>query len=773
MYPNTATTTPRNRAIRWPAAMVFVVQLGMQWVLAQQFVAAGWVSGSEFLPALGAIAVVLTAIAVWGWRSDYFSVYSGIGIIGAVAVLHWMTPLVRAEIAQTLGDAYVARIDGWRDILYEIILHGISWWHHVIAGQASNDAVLFVVALALLTYLLAVISTWVLLRTHAVWLNLGISAIPLLLNYILAPQRNPISIGVFVGGALMLVAVNQIDWHEITWHHQQVTRPRQISIQLLGQALLIICVACGFAILLPLPARDARVVASWDKLRTPLTSLQQAWGWVLGSGQTPPPTTGATGGFASNSMRVGGARNLSQSEVLRVRTDAPDYLRMTTFDSYTGQGWRQQAESRDTRVAGDSLLTGNRPTAPLIHSEITVAIPQALGMLVSIGQPVQYSMPVTVTLLNDVTNGDDGIVAIRGGATARYQLLSYARTASSTALRNAPAPDEAIRRIYTALPETVPPTISAYASTIVTNAHAPTAYDKAITIQSALRTLQYDEQRPAPPTTSDWVDYFLFTSQRGYCDDFATAMVVLLRTQGIPARLAQGYAIGGADGDGVFVVRAAQAHSWVEVYFQGYGWQRFEPTPASYTSAPRRDAPTGIVATTTIATPIVPTVAPTFSPQQTATRITTRIATPARQTPPAQIVPPVADQPQTIPVAVAWGWVLMAVLIASACGGVWWWWRRRSIAQHITWQYWVICWLYRQHDLPLPNNATANEVAQLTTTTLPAIADMVGAVCHAYNLVHYANHQPTHVPLVDWLLVWRQLWVRRWRLWRQPPHGGM
>lgn len=774
---HTSAVTTTTRTLRWPAVMVFVVQLGMQWILAQQFVVAGWVSGSDFLPYFAVIAVVTTAIAVWGWRSDYFSVYFGVGVIGAVALLHWMTPMVRAEIAQTLGDAYVVRISGWRDILSEIILHGITWWHHVSAGQTSNDALLFVVALAILIYLLAVISTWVLLRTHAVWSSLGISAIPLLLNYTFAPQSNATSIGVFVGGALVLVALNQIHWHEITWHDQQVARPRQISIQLLGQAIVIIGVAVAVAALLPIPARNTRVVAGWDAVRTPLKSLQQAWGWVLGSGQNLPPTTGANGGFASTSMTVGGARNLSQTEVLRVRTDAPDYLRATTFDWYTGQGWRQQTPSQDTTVDRDIALTNNLHSDVFVQSEITLAMPARDGMLLSMGQPIRYNVAITVTHLANLPSDGDSIVAIRGGAIQQYQLVSTTSPASADALRSAPAPDEAILNIYTTLPTTLPPQIRTYANTVVTATQATTAYDQAIAIQSALRSLRYDEQRPAPPTTSDWVEYFLFTSQRGYCDDFATAMVVLLRIQGIPARLAQGYAIGSADASGVFVVREAQAHSWVEVYFQGYGWQRFEPTPASYASALRRDAPTEIDATTPIATPLVPTVAPTLSPQLTATSIATSIATPARlPTPapaPAQTAPLAIDQPRTIPVTVAWGWVVIAGLIATS-GGLWWgWWRRRSIAQHIAWQYWLICWLYRQHDMPLPSNATANDVAQLTATMLPAITDMVGTVCHAYNLVHYANQHPTQIPQVAWRRVWYQLWMRRWRLWRQPPQRRM
>jgi transglutaminase-like putative cysteine protease len=527
-----ADTTTTSHVMRWPAITVFIVQLGMQWILAQQFVVAGWVDGSDFLSPLAAIAVVTTAIAVWVWRTDHFAVYFGVGGIGTVALLHWMTPIVQAEIAQTLGDTYVARINGWGDICYEIILHGIAWWHNIQAGQASNDAVMFVVVLAILTYLLAVVSTWVLLRTHAVWLSLGISALPLLLNYAFAPQHDAKSIGVYVGCALALVALNQIHWHEVTWRDNRVAHPRQISIQLLGQAIVIIGVAVALAALLPIPARDTRVVAGWNAVRTPLKSLQQAWGWVLGSGKNPPPTTGSNGGFANTSMTVGGARNLSQTEVLRVRTDAADYLRATTFDGYTGQGWIQQADTRDTPVASDNALTSNLPTESLTQSEITLAMPQTTGILMSIGQPVQYSIAVTVTQLADVAGSADGIVAIRGGAVQQYQLMSSTYTASADELRNATAPYESIGAVYTALPSTLPPQIRDYANAIVATAQATTAYDQAIAIQTTLRTLQYDEQRPAPPETSDWVEYFLFTSQRGYCDDFATAILCTLRAGG-------------------------------------------------------------------------------------------------------------------------------------------------------------------------------------------------------------------------------------------------
>lgn len=115
-------------------------------------------------------------------------------------------------------------------------------------------------------------------------------------------------------------------------------------------------------------------------------------------------------------------------------------------------------------------------------------------------------------------------------------------------------------------------------------------YDAAEAIQDYLRShLTYREDIAAPPPDADAVDYFLFESRAGYCDYFASAMVVLLRTQGIPARLVRGYASGRYNAESkTYVVTADLAHSWVEVYFPGYGWQRFEPTAANYTSLPER-----------------------------------------------------------------------------------------------------------------------------------------------------------------------------------------
>ena len=96
-----------------------------------------------------------------------------------------------------------------------------------------------------------------------------------------------------------------------------------------------------------------------------------------------------------------------------------------------------------------------------------------------------------------------------------------------------------------------------------------------------LRQFDYSLNLDPPPPGRDVVDYFLFDVQTGYCEYYASALVVMARAVGLPARLAMGYASGAYDFERrYYYVVEADAHSWPEVYFTGYGWIEFEPTAA-------------------------------------------------------------------------------------------------------------------------------------------------------------------------------------------------
>jgi hypothetical protein len=152
---------------------------------------------------------------------------------------------------------------------------------------------------------------------------------------------------------------------------------------------------------------------------------------------------------------------------------------------------------------------------------------------------------------------------------------------------------------YTSLPQRgyrtalVEQEIHDLAVKIVTDAGATTPYDQAAAIEAYLRnssnfTYSLDAKTP---DGVDPIEYFLFTSHKGYCEFFATAMGDMLRSLGIPSRLVNGFGPGTFDAQSnQFIVRGEDAHSWVEVYFPKYGWIPFEPTADSlsvYSTIPR------------------------------------------------------------------------------------------------------------------------------------------------------------------------------------------
>jgi len=126
--------------------------------------------------------------------------------------------------------------------------------------------------------------------------------------------------------------------------------------------------------------------------------------------------------------------------------------------------------------------------------------------------------------------------------------------------------------------------IAKLALDIVQRAHATNPYDEAKAIELWLRDkpFSYTLEPKQAPAGARQLDYFLFQSHSGYCQDFATAMAVLLRSlpDPVPVRVVNGYAIGNYEAKSQrYVVRATDAHTWAEVYFPGFGWQPFEPTP--------------------------------------------------------------------------------------------------------------------------------------------------------------------------------------------------
>lgn len=145
---------------------------------------------------------------------------------------------------------------------------------------------------------------------------------------------------------------------------------------------------------------------------------------------------------------------------------------------------------------------------------------------------------------------------------------------------------EKVYEHYTQLPEVYPERIKALTEDIV--AEAANDYDKASLIARYLKQFPYTLTPGDPDSNLDFVDQFLFGGQQGYCQYFASAYVIMCRTIGLPARYAEGFYTTGKRTDGVYTVTKKQAHAWAEVYFEGYGWETFDPTPSAEGWTPSR-----------------------------------------------------------------------------------------------------------------------------------------------------------------------------------------
>ncbi|MBN1813765.1 MAG: transglutaminase domain-containing protein, partial [Anaerolineae bacterium] len=248
------------------------------------------------------------------------------------------------------------------------------------------------------------------------------------------------------------------------------------------------------------------------------------------------------------------------------------YWRGITYDVYTGRGWVTRDIETVDYLAEDSLALPRFEAQREVRQNVRI-LGDVAGLLHATGTLDSVDQDYSVAWRSE---GDIFGATLE---STRYQAVSLVSIATGEELRSAGSdyPDW-IRNRYLALPDTVPDRVLGLARDLTATGATP--YDRAVAIESFLRTYPYNLDVQLPPVgTRDVVDYFLFELKEGYCDYYATSMVVLARAAGLPARLVIGYAPGYYDARGVvYIVTEAEAHAWVEVYFPEYGWIEFEPT---------------------------------------------------------------------------------------------------------------------------------------------------------------------------------------------------
>ncbi|MFN7209850.1 MAG: transglutaminase-like domain-containing protein, partial [Aggregatilineales bacterium] len=308
------------------------------------------------------------------------------------------------------------------------------------------------------------------------------------------------------------------------------------------------------------------------------------------------------------------------------------YWKSSTFDTYQNGRWTTSA-SAEQQVGSGGITLSHAPVQAGARREVTQRFVITMGasrLVYAAPQLKTIRLPIRVELnfvdrgsgLSDPLTFWAGEPLLRG---AQYSVVSSVSVARAEFLRQTGSQYPAwVTSRYLQLPPEITPRTRDLAQQIVRAANAQTPYDKAKAIETWLRqNIAYSESVGNPPVGRDPIDWMLFERREAYCTYYASAMIAMLRSLSVPARMAAGFSQGVYDPENrYFVVRERDAHTWVEVYFNGAGWVEFEPTAAQ--SVINR---TEIEQMPPTPTPM-PTATPSPTPTPTPTPTLTATATP-------------------------------------------------------------------------------------------------------------------------------------------------
>lgn len=456
-----------------------------------------------------------------------------------------------------------------------------SWWQSVISGGSSDDTIGFALFLTAIIWVGMAYFAYALFAEHEIVPPLLIFTIGLAFNsYFGGAELRWLLFVAVLGG--VLIGVLHFKSAEVRWQREGVDYSAEIENDVLIVITFLIAGAVALGLLLStfsvIHFRDT--FAELPAVKRVELALDQLFGGVNAQGR-PAYRDGVGGvGIMPRTYLIGNAPELYETIVMTATVSRPTtatHWRGLSFDVYTGSGWARSEERRETMASEQRLSLPDVAAFTTLTQTIDWQIDERLTRY-SLGLPVQFDHEVTTHW-----RGTDDLVYVQG-RTRTYTIVSQISTATPDQLRQSdsvnPEPVEeaeippALLARYTTLPNSIPDQVIELAQSL----HDPTltTYDQAKRIEQFLRQYPYSLDVPPPPTDVDPVAFFLFELQAGYCDYYASAMVVLARLMGLPARVGIGYLA--QANERVQTIYQIDGHSWAEIYFPEYGWIEFEPT---------------------------------------------------------------------------------------------------------------------------------------------------------------------------------------------------
>jgi transglutaminase-like putative cysteine protease len=729
-------------------ALTVALVLSATWAVG----ATGWTEELPIITLVGlgcvVISLMLARSLLSAFTAHVFSFIIGLGWS------FWIT-------SRLLPDEYT-----WTERWFDLMIRLGRWYLLAIQGGVSYDNLMFILQMGLIVWGMGYLTIWFIFRSRRVWSAIVPGGVVLISNLYYAPHDITLWFLLYLMLALLLVIRFNLMHQEAIWRAEGVYFHPQIGLDFLRAGFVFSVLMMLLAWITP-PLTQSKSMDVPPQLQRTWQSLQNEWNRLYANLNYRDQSTG---GVFEQSLTLGGPRRLTDEPVMAVKVEGTGrYWRAAVYDHYNGAGW-QSTDLQSTLL--DPALP---PPALPIFAGRTVAtqtytIHRGGGTtLYALNYPLDLNRRTwaNFSALSDAQKNQAGtwppaneegvwveeMTYLRSdeplAKEETYQLVSAVSRATAEQLQTAGSdyPDWITAR-YLQLPSTITERTRTLAQELTAPFDNP--YDQAKAIESYLRaTIKYNENIAMPPPGFEKVDYILFEFPEAYCDYYASAMVVLLRSAGVPARLVAGFARGRYDPEReVFEVINADAHSWVEVYFPRYGWIEFEPTAAQPTlihPLSREEATS-------------PGAAGTPPPPNNA-------APPDTSTPPKQLagtipgVEPVAgDLPGTIswPVLIG-GCTMLAggILLLLAVGG--WWWRQQLMPADIATTYGRMVRLAGWLDMARRPSQTPYEHAALLRYRLPSCRNEIALITSEYVHDTFSQACRTGTRAAKIQLAWRVL----------------
>lgn len=557
---------------------------------------------------VGALLILALRLVATDW-TDNLDLFVYLTLFAAVAGICFGISRFSGLVVSLFGSLYGIFFIVWT---YGITLNrDLTWYDRVInimglrlniaiEQYATNimvtDPILFLAVLAILFWIITFASGFVLTRKGKGWLAILPPGVALMIisYYDLTNSATPRYIFFFILFTLLLIGRTTLIQNIDTWKKQKISPTPKIQADMRRNMIIFIVIVLTISWMIPLTkTQTQRYSEFWTNLTKPWQKVTDKIADALEPLRNS--AIGAEGSFDAT-LSLGTSTTLGGATLFTVTPDGSPtpglnlYWKVRSYNLYNDDMWMTSndydyVEFFPQRFKLDSPVWLLREE----HSYSFFMNTNQAGNFYYVNSPAWVSRQVEF-VVQTLPDGKQDVIAAFGNPLLQsgetYEVQARIPNPTISELRSVEPVYPTWMERYTQLPENFPTAIKDLALQLTADLDNP--YDKTQAITQYLRdNITYASSVGTIPLNVDPIEWFLFEKKSGFCNFYATAEVLMLRSIGIPARVAVGYAQGEFDPEkGGFAVRQKDKHAWPEVYFNQYGWIEFEPT-VSITSISR------------------------------------------------------------------------------------------------------------------------------------------------------------------------------------------